>query len=221
MRWMGPGLVAIMAGSIVFGADAQATNPTMPAQPPPAGQRGAPPPGGRGQRGGGRGRGAIAVMTLSSTAFPDGGRMPAKYTQAGGEFSPPLVWSGAPENTAAFVLIVHDVDTAIGSGTDDLLHWMVWDIPATATSLPEHVPHGSQLPDGMRQISATAPAYRGPGAPAAGPPHHYVFELYALDAPIDVPAVGASPPQTRAEVMTAIAGHVRGKAAYVGLFKRE
>jgi hypothetical protein len=224
MRWMGPGLMAVIAGSMFVGAGAQATNPTPPVQPPPAGQRGVPPPGapgGGGQRGGGRGRGAIAVMTLTSTAFPDGGRIPAKYTQAGGEYSPPLAWSGAPENTAGFVLIVHDVDAAIGNGTDDMLHWMVWDIPAAAMSLPEHVPHGSQLPDGMRQISATAPAYRGPGAAASGPAHHYVFELYAVDAAVDVPAVGASPPLTRAAVMAAIAGHVRAKAAYVGLFKRE
>ena len=78
----------------------------------------------------------------------------------------------------------------------------------------------SQLPDGTRQISASGPYYRGPGAPAAGPPHHYVFELYALDATLDVPAVGQSPPHTRAAVMAAMAGHIRGKAVYTGLFKR-
>ena len=58
------------------------------------------------------------------------------------------------------------------------------------------------------------------GAPASGPAHHYVFELFALDAMLDVPAVGASPPQTRAAVVSAMAGHVRGKAVCVGLFKR-
>ena len=88
-------------------------------------------------------------------------------------------------------------------------------------SLPEQVPSMSQLPDGTRQISATGPYFRGPGAAAAGPVHHYVFELFALDAMVDVPAVGASPPQTRAAVVAAMAGHVRGKAAYVGLFKRK
>jgi Raf kinase inhibitor-like YbhB/YbcL family protein len=160
-------------------------------------------------------------MTLTSSAFPDGGRIPAKYTQAGGEVSPPLAWTGVPENTTGFVVLVHDVDTAIGNGTDDMLHWLVWNIPVSTTSLPEHVESGAEMEGGMRQISATAPAYRGPGAPASGPPHHYVFEVYAVDAPVDVPAVGASPPQTRAAVMSAIAGHVRGKAAYVGLYKRE
>ena len=83
------------------------------------------------------------------------------------------------------------------------------------------MPQGSSLGDGTRQISASGPYYRGPGALAAGPVHHYVFELFALDATIDVPAVGAFPPQTRAAVLAAMAGHVRGKAVYVGLFKRQ
>ena len=186
---------------------------------PPAGQ---PPPGGRGggRGGGGRGRGGVAVMTLTSTAWTDDGQIPAKYTQAGDDVSPPLAWSNAPEGIVSFALIAHDADAAIGNGTDDMLHWMLWSLPAAARSLPEGVPRGAQLADGTRQISATGPYYRGPGALAAGPPHHYLFELFALDAPIDVPAVGASPPQTRASVLSAIAGHVRGKAVYAGLFKR-
>ena len=118
------------------------------------------------------------------------------------------------------MLIAHDVDTAIGNGTDDLLHWMLWNIPATVTSLPEGVARGSQLPDGTRQISATGTSYRGPGAPASGSAHHYLFELFALDTMLDVPAVGASPPNTRAAVVAGMAGHIRGKATYVGLFKR-
>jgi Raf kinase inhibitor-like YbhB/YbcL family protein len=160
-------------------------------------------------------------MTLSSPAWPDGGSIPAKYTQAAGEVSPPLSWGNVPDGVQSFVLIAHDVDAPIGPGTDDILHWMLWNIPATTTSLAENVPPGAQLADGMRQISATGPFYRGPGAPAAGPAHHYVFEIFALDEPIDVPAVGASPPQTRAAVLAAMAGHVKGKGVYVGLFKRE
>ncbi len=185
--------------------------------PPPGAPGGQPPPGG--QRGG-RGRGAVQVMTLSTTAWPDGGPIPAKHTQAGEEASPALTWSGAPDGVASYVLVVHDVDAAIGQGTDDLLHWMLWNIPAASGGLPERVPRGAQFPDGTRQISATGPNYRGPGASASGPPHHYVFELFALDSMVDVPAVGASPPQTRAAVVAAMAGHIRGKAVYVGLFRR-
>ena len=160
-------------------------------------------------------------MTLVSTAWPDGGQIPAKHTQEGDDMSPPLAWSGAPDGVASYALIVHDPDAAIGNGTDDVLHWMLWNIPPAVMALHEHAPSMSQLPDGTRQISATGPYYRGPGAPASGPAHHYVFELFALDAMLDIPAVGASPPNTRAAVVAAMAGHIRGKAVYVGLFKRK
>ena len=159
-------------------------------------------------------------MTLTSTAWADGGPIPAKYSQAGDQVSPPLSWSNVPEGVASFVLLAHDVDAATGNGTDDILHWMLWNIPAATRSLAEGVPQGSQLRDGTRQISASGPYYRGPGAAAAGPAHHYVFELFALDATIDVPPVGASPPQTRSAVVAAMAGHVRGKGVLVGLFHR-
>jgi len=184
-------------------------------------QRGAPPPGAPAPPGGrGGGRGGVQVMTLTSTAWPDGGAIPIKYTQAGDQASPPLAWSNVPDGVAGFVLIAHDVDAAVGNGTDDILHWMLWNIPAAARGLDERLPAKAELPDGTRQISASGPYYRGPGASAAGPAHHYLFELFALDTLLDVPAVGASPPQTRAAVVAAMAGHVRGKAAYVGLFKR-
>jgi Raf kinase inhibitor-like YbhB/YbcL family protein len=168
----------------------------------------------------GRGRGGVQMMTLTTTAWPDGGQIPAKHAQAGGEASPPLAWSNVPETAASFVLVVHDLDAAVNPGTDDTLHWLVWNIPGAARSLPEGVPQGAQLPDGSRQISVTGPNYRGPAAPASGPPHHYVFELFALDTMLDVPAVGATPAQTRAAVIAAMAGHVRGKAVYTGLYKR-
>jgi Raf kinase inhibitor-like YbhB/YbcL family protein len=169
-----------------------------------------------GQRGGGRG--AVQVMTLTTAGWTDGGAIALKYTQAGEEVSPPLAWSGAPTPTTSFVLIVHDIDAM--RGNDDMLHWLVWNIPGTATGLPEHVPHGPELPGGMRQISATGPYYRGPAAPASGPAHHYVFELYALDTTIDVQPAAASPAETRAAVVAAMAGHIRGKASLVGLYKR-
>ncbi len=164
-------------------------------------------------------RGGIPVFTLASSGFTDGGMMPAKHAQTGRDASPALAWSGVPDSTRSFVLLVRDVDAAIGDGTDDLLHWMVWNIPATATSLPEGVPQGA-MAGGARQISATGPTYRGPAAPASGPAHHYVFELYALDAMVNVPATGMSPVATRAAVMALVAGHVRGKAVLVGLYRR-
>ena len=189
-----------------------------PAQTPPPGAPVQTPAPGRG-----RGRGGTVIMTLTAPWAP-GAEIPLKYTQAGGEVSPALSWDNPPETVVSFALIVHDVSAAVNPGTDDVLHWMVWNIPAASRGLPEGVPRGSQLPGGMRQISATGPNYRGPGALASGPPHVYVFELFALDSMIDVPALGptgASVPQIRAAVMAAMATHVRGKAVTAGVFKRK
>jgi Raf kinase inhibitor-like YbhB/YbcL family protein len=191
---------------------AQTSPSPAPATQPAARPPGAPPAGQR--------RAPVQVMTLTTPAWADGGAIPPKYTQAGEQVSPPFSWTDVPENTASFVLIARDLDAVAGTGTEDVLHWMLWNIPGTTRSLAEAIPQGSQLPDGTRQISVSGPYYRGPGAPRTGPAHHYTFELYALDAMLDVPAVGQSPSQTRVAVLTAMAGKVRGKAAYVGLFKR-
>ena len=128
-------------------------------------------------------------------------------------------WANPPAGTQSFVLNMHDMDVSRNKTTDDQAHWVVWNIPATATGLREGMPKGSQLPDGSYQISATGQVYRGPGAPANGPPHHYTFELYALDTKLDVqPTADAF--ETRANVMKALQGHILGKAVYGGLFKR-
>jgi Raf kinase inhibitor-like YbhB/YbcL family protein len=181
------------------------------AQDPPAagraGQRGAAP--------------SVAgpAMTLTTTAFPDGGQIPTKYTQSGAQISPALTWTNAPPNTASFVLHMHDPDVARNRTTDDQVHWLVWNIPGSATGLPEGVPQGADLKDGSRQTSASGPVYRGPGAPANGPMHHYTFEVYALDTKLDV-APAADAFETRTAVMKAMQGHVIGKAVYMGLFRR-
>jgi Raf kinase inhibitor-like YbhB/YbcL family protein len=170
-------------------------------------------------RGGQRAGGGGPAMTLTTTAFSDGGQIPAKYTQAGEQVSPALTWTNAPATTASFVLHMHDLEVARNRTSDTQVHWLVWNIPASVTSLPEGVPQGADLKDGSHQISASGPVYRGPGAPAAGPMHHYTFEIYALDTKIDVPAA-ADAFETRAAVMKAMQGHIIGKAVYMGLFKR-
>lgn len=179
------------------------------------------------QPGRGRGGGGIQSMTLITTAWPDGGMIPLRYTQAGPEISPAIQWSAAPQGTISFVLTFHDADTVVNNSTDGLLHWMLWNIPGTATGIAQARPDGFELEDGTRQISASGSRYRGPGAPAAGPIHHYVMELYALDTMLDI-KVNPQGPQDpnpnvqtiRASIMQAMLGHIRGKAAYVGLFHR-
>jgi len=166
-----------------------------------------------------------AAMTISLPGFPDGGRIPVKFSQAapgaapGEGTSPAIRWENAPQGTQSFFLHFHDLDLARNKTTDDQPHWVRWNIPATATGLPEGEPRGSQLADGSYQISATGPVYRGPGAAASGPLHHYVFELYALDTKLEVVPSGDAF-ETRARVLKAIQGHILGKAVYVGLFRR-
>lgn len=168
---------------------------------------------------------AAPPMTMTVAGFPDGGQIPVKFSQAapgaapGEGTSPAITWANVPAGTQSFFLHMHDMEVARNKTTDDQAHWVVWNIPATATGLPEGVAKGAQLPDGSYQISATGLVYRGPGAPANGPQHHYMFELYALDTKLDVtPAADAF--ETRANVMKAIQGHILGKAVYGGLFKR-
>jgi Raf kinase inhibitor-like YbhB/YbcL family protein len=158
-------------------------------------------------------------MTLTTTAFADGAPIPVRYTQAGEQISPALTWSHAPANTVSFVLHMHDLEVARNRTTDDQVHWLVWNIPGAGTGLPEGVPSGAELPDGSRQTSASGPVYRGPGAPANGPMHHYTFEIFALDTKLDVQP-GADAFETRTAVMKAMQGHVLGKAVYMGRFHR-
>lgn len=175
----------------------------------------------------------VQVMTLESPAWPDGGVIPAAHAQSGHDVSPPLRWTGTPDGTVSYVLVVGDLDAVPPGGGDELLHWLVWNIPGRATSLaaglaegnapdPPRGPAPAPRPAGdrPRQISATGPNYRGPAAPASGPFHHYVFELHALDTWLDVPAVGQSPAATRAAVLAAMAGHVRGKGVLTGRYRR-
>ncbi len=164
-------------------------------------------------------------MVLTIPAWPDGQQIPLKFTQADEQVSPELKWTNVPAGTQSIVVNMLDPDVSVNRTTETQPHWIVWNIPATATGLPEGVKHGAELPDGIRQISATGPQYRGPGAAATGPLHHYTFEVYALDTKIDVaPSTGATPVaaavDTRAAVMKAMQGHILGKAVYVGLFRR-
>lgn len=170
-------------------------------------------------------QGASGVFTLSIDAFADGGNIPVRFSQAaegaepGGGTSPALNWSNVPEGTRSFVVHMQDLDFAPNRGTRTQVHWVVWNIPGDATGLAEEQPRGEQLPNGAWQISATGPVYRGPGAPASRPRHHYLFEVYALDTELEV-MPGEDPLDTRDAVMAAMEGHVLAKSVYMGRFHR-
>ncbi|MEI9812829.1 MAG: YbhB/YbcL family Raf kinase inhibitor-like protein [Acidobacteriota bacterium] len=174
--------------------------------------KGGPPPGGAA-----KGK-AAPGLTLTTTAFQDGGIIPDQYTQqVPNAVSPVLTWSNVPMGTQTFVLHMHDPDVALNRNTSDVIHWIAWNIPGTSTGLPENVPAVAQGADGMIQglNQGNAVGFRGPGAPAQGPAHHYTFELFALDTKLDLP-----PTATRDEVIKAINGHIVGKAVLVGRFIR-
>ena len=180
-----------------------------------------PPAGGGQGRGAGRGP-AVPPLVMTSAAWEDGGVIPDKYTQAGGPNSPSpeLKFSQVPAGTQSFAIIMHDPEPSVPakSAKGDVTHWLIWNIPGTSTGLPEGVANGD-LPDGSKQQSLRSQGYMGPGAPA-GPYHHYTFTLYALDTKLDVtPAQNAF--DTRMALLTAMEGHVLGKALLVARFHRQ
>jgi len=85
------------------------------------------------------------------------GAIPPKFTQAGEQVSPQMAWADAPAATQSFVLHMHDMEGARNKTSEDQLHWLVWNIPATTRGLPEGVPKGD-LKDGAHQTSASATA---------------------------------------------------------------
>jgi Raf kinase inhibitor-like YbhB/YbcL family protein len=156
-------------------------------------------------------------MGLSSSSFTDGGIIPDKYTQATtAPISPALAWTGVPAGTQSFALIVDDPDTALQRTTNEVLHWAAFNIPGTATSLPENVPNEATLADGTIQPLNTGKknGFMGPGA-RGNVYHHYTFQLYALDTKLSL-----GPDATRAQIMSAMDGHVLAKAVLVGRFHR-
>jgi Raf kinase inhibitor-like YbhB/YbcL family protein len=186
------------------------------AQAPQGGGQG----GGGGRGGGGRGP-AGPTFTVTSSAWADGGEVPMKYAGRGGNTSPAFEFNWVqggnpampPMTLMSYAIILHDIENAPRGADPDTLHWMIWDIPGTAKGIPEGLPMGD-LPDGSHQTTTNVGrgAYFGPGA-GPGPFHHYVFEFYALDTKLNLPATA-----TRAEVLTAMQGHVVGKSAFVGRF---
>jgi Raf kinase inhibitor-like YbhB/YbcL family protein len=184
------------------------------------------PAGGKGPAQG-KGKGpAGPVLSITSTSFPDGGEVPVKFSFYGENKSPEFTFNwttgnapgAAPATLQSYAVIFHDIENATARGPADTLHWSAFNIPGTAKGLPEGLGTGD-LPDGTRNgpgINGSrpngVPGYFGPGA-GPGPFHHYVFEFYALDTKVDLPAN-----TTREDLMKAMEGHVVGKAAYVGRF---
>ena len=154
------------------------------------------------------------AFTLTSTAFRDGAAIPVKHTCDGVDVSPLLAWSGAPAGTRSFALIADDPDAPAASW----VHWVVYNLPAAVSELPENVAKVESLDlGGARQgrNDFRRPGYGGP-CPPPGPAHRYFFTLYALDAPLTL-----KPGAQSKDVKTAMEGHVLGSAQLLGTYARQ
>jgi Raf kinase inhibitor-like YbhB/YbcL family protein len=148
---------------------------------------------------------------LVSAAFQPGADIPRKYTCDGEDVSPPLRWQNAPALAKALALIVDDPDAPGGMW----VHWVIYDLPATATGLSEAAPNTETLKSGARQgmNDFRKVGYGGP-CPPPGSAHRYFFRLYALDAP-----TGLKPRAVKQQLLNAIEGHVVGEAEVIGRYK--
>ena len=154
---------------------------------------------------------------LTSSAYDDGSKIPMQYSCADpNAASPDLSWSNPPKDTASFAVIFHDTDAAPAKGTMDNTHWIFWNIPANSSQLMAAI-KADASPDGIQQGKNIrgVNGYQPPCPPPGAAPHHYIFELFALDQKLDL-TTGAS----RADLLKAMEGHVIGKASYVGIFAR-
>jgi len=154
-------------------------------------------------------------MKIASKAFGDGQEIPSAYTCQGKDVPPALAWEGAPAGTKSFALIVDDPDAPDPKAPKmTWVHWVLYDMPATATGLPEAVvPAG--LPAGTRQgiNDWKRTGYGGPCPPIGR--HRYFFKLYALDA-----MLGDLGPATKADVERAMKGHVLAATALIGTYQK-
>lgn len=155
--------------------------------------------------------GGLWSLTFGSPTFRNGEAIPKKYTVDGENISPPLKWSAGPDKTREFVLIVEDPDV---KAKEPFVHWVAYHIPATSRGLPEGAGSGTSATQGKN--SKGLAGYVGP-EPSPGKLNRYMFQLFAVDAPLEVDAAGAD----KAAVLRQMEGHVLAKGMYIGTYQRQ
>ena len=152
-------------------------------------------------------------MKLTSTAFQNGASIPAKYTGDGADDSPALAWTDVPEGTKSFALICDDPDAPLGTW----VHWVLWNLPASTTGLPEGAGKSRALPSGTQQgRNDFGNANYGGPAPPRGRPHRYFFKLYALDTSLML-----KPGSRKKALMKAMEGHILAESEWMGTYQRQ
>jgi Raf kinase inhibitor-like YbhB/YbcL family protein len=150
----------------------------------------------------------VADLRIKSPAFEGHKRIPDKHTSNGEDVAPPLEWSGVPDGTQAFAIVVHDPDAPL---VDGFTHWVAYGIPADTTSLPEG---GEGAIQGINSMGDEG--YMGPAPPPGHGTHHYYFWVYALDEDLDLP-----PGLDRRALLEQIEDHVIEQARIVGTYSNE
>jgi hypothetical protein len=150
-------------------------------------------------------------IKITSSAFQDGGLIPAKYTCDGADVSPPLQWDNVPQGAKSIALICDDPDAPMGT----FVHWVIFGLPAETRQLAEKVAADKTLPSGARQGTSGfgRVGYGGPCPPSGT--HRYFFKIYALDTILDLP-VGAR----KSDLLKAMQGHILGQGQLIGKYKR-
>ncbi len=153
----------------------------------------------------------IMELKVESSAFQYGGTIPVKYTCDGEDISPPLKWSQGPAGTKCYAIIADDPDAPMGTW----VHWVIYNIPADVTELPEGVPPQKVLGDGSLQgvNDFRRIGYGGPCPP--GGTHRYYFKVYALDTEVD-----AVPGLTKRQLLKKIEKHIIAKGEIMGKYSR-
>jgi len=152
------------------------------------------------------------TLSLSSTAFKEGDKIPVKYTCDGQDISPPLVWGEPPQLTQAFALIVDDPDAPGGVFT----HWVLFNLPANVHQLGEDIPAQERLENGGLQGKNDFGriGYGGP-CPPRGSVHRYRFTICALDKPLDL-----KPGASKKQLLDTMKGHILAQGQLIGTYQR-
>jgi Raf kinase inhibitor-like YbhB/YbcL family protein len=149
----------------------------------------------------------VADLKITSSAFNHHERIPDMHSSDGDDISPPLMWSGAPAETKAFAIVIHDPDAPL---VDGFTHWVAYNIPANVTHLDEGTDAVTQGTNSMGNAG-----YNGPAPPPGHGSHHYYVWVYALD---DNPEL--EPGLDRRALLERIEDHVIEQARLVGTFSR-
>ncbi len=150
------------------------------------------------------------AFKLSSPSFAEGGTIPKLHTCEGADLSPALEWSGEPDGTGSFALVVDDPDAPVGTWN----HWLLWDIPVATHVLAQGFKAGQAGESGSNDFGRLG--YGGPCPPKGHGAHRYFFKLYA----VNVPSLGLHRGAKRADLDKALKGHVLAEAQCMGRYER-